>query len=189
MPHCNFAGFTTADLEREGSRIDAVFAAEAGRLTWPVVVHDLTLRGSFTFVPNSALVERMREMASRSSIRTGLRRSPSRSPQSAGVTGTATDNISALRIFKVDAAYVRDMDALGYPNLPADKFVALKVQGVDPDEVRQCRALAYQPDADQLIQIRILRIAPDVIWRMQVRGLGSLTFGKLVQIRIFKLAD
>jgi hypothetical protein len=197
MPLSNFAGFTLADLQREGAHVDAVLAAEAGRLTCSGIVHDLTLQGDFTFVPDPAFVDHMSQMGF-----TGfdshkleaftlfhIETSWIRSLQSAGVTGMESDNILALRIFKVDAAYVRDMGALGYPNLPADKLIAFKVQGVNPDEVRQYRALGYQPDADQLIQMRIFKITPDFIRRMQARGLGDLTIGKLVQIRIFKLAD
>jgi len=55
--------------------------------------------------------------------------------------------------------------------------------------VKQIRALGYQPTIDQLIQIRIFKITPDFIRRMQARGLKDLTIDKLVQIRIFKLAD
>jgi len=55
--------------------------------------------------------------------------------------------------------------------------------------VRQYRALGYQPNADELIQMRIFKVTPDFIQRMSQRGLGKLTISKLVQIRIFKLAD
>jgi hypothetical protein len=97
--------------------------------------------------------------------------------------------ILALRIFKIDAAFVRAMAALGYPNLSADKLISFGVQGVNADEVKQYRALGYQPNADELIQMRIFKVTPDFIQRMDDRGLGKLTIGKLVQIRIFNLAD
>jgi hypothetical protein len=63
------------------------------------------------------------------------------------------------------------------------------VQRVDPEEVKQIRALGYQPTLDELIQMRIFKVTPDFIHRMQARGLNNLTISKLVQIRIFKLAD
>jgi hypothetical protein len=193
----NFNGFSLADLQREGARVDAVLAAEAGRLTCSGIVHDLTLQGDFTFVPDPAFVERMGRMGF-----TGfdshkleaftlfhIESSWVRSLQSAGITRMDSDNILALRIFKVDEGYIRDFNALGYPHLPADQVIAFRVHGVNPDELRQYRALGYQPDADQLVQMRIFKITPDFIRRMQARGLGELTIRKLVQIRIFKLAD
>ena len=71
----------------------------------------------------------------------------------------------------------------------ASQLVALKVQGVNAEEVRQIRALGYQPTYDELIQIRIFRITPDFIRNMEARGLKNLTIAKLVKIRIFKLDE
>src|SRR5215470_2912676 len=48
MPLSNFTGFTLADLKNDGAHLDAVIAAEAGKLTCSGTVHDLTLSGDFT---------------------------------------------------------------------------------------------------------------------------------------------
>jgi hypothetical protein len=84
---------------------------------------------------------------------------------------------------------VRSLTSLGYAMPTADQLIALRVQGVNGEEVKQIRALGYEPTVNQLIQIRIFKITPDFIQRMQARGLKDLTIDKLVQIRIFKLAD
>jgi hypothetical protein len=55
--------------------------------------------------------------------------------------------------------------------------------------VKQIRAMGYQPTLDELIQMRIFKVTPDFIHRMQARGLNNLTINKLVQIRIFQLAE
>jgi hypothetical protein len=81
------------------------------------------------------------------------------------------------------------MAALGYANLPAGKLIAFGVHHVNPDEVKEYRAMGYDPTADQLIQMRIFKVTPDFIHRMQARGFQNLTISKLVQIRIFNLAD
>jgi hypothetical protein len=39
------------------------------------------------------------------------------------------------------------------------------------------------------VQIRIFKITPDFVHRMQERGFKNLTIAKLVQIRIFNLAE
>jgi len=197
MPLSTFSGFTLADLQHEGAHLDAVISAEAGKLTCSGTVHDLTLSGESTFVPNPAFVAQMRQMGFSDFDSRKLEAytlfhietSWIRSLQAEGVSDMDSGNIIALRIFKVDAPYVRDMTALGYPHLGASKLIAFKVQGVNPDEVRQVRALGYQPTADELIQMRIFKVTPDFIQRMSSRGLGKLTISKLVQIRIFKLAD
>ncbi len=51
------------------------------------------------------------------------------------------------------------------------------------------RTWRYQPTLDELIQMRIFKITPDFIHRMQAKGLNNLTISKLVQIRIFQLAE
>ncbi|HEX3985118.1 MAG TPA: hypothetical protein VHX13_00810 [Acidobacteriaceae bacterium] len=197
MPLSAFSGFTLSDLQREGAHLDAVISAEAGQLTCSGTVHDLTLSGDSTFVPNPGFVAQMRQMGFDDFDSRKLEAytlfhieiSWIRSLQAEGIAGMDSGNLIALRIFKVDATYVREMTKLGYPHLAAGKLIAFKVQGVNPEEVRQYRTLGYQPSADELIQMRIFKVTPDFIQRMRAHGLGNLTISKLVQIRIFKLAD
>jgi hypothetical protein len=192
-----FSGFTLTDLQREGAHLDAVIAAEAGKLTCSGTVHDLTLSGDSTFVPNPDFVAQMRQMGFSDYDSRKLEAytlfhietSWIRSLQAEGVSDMDSGNLIALRIFKVDAPYVREMTTLGYSHLGAGKLIAFKVHGVNTEEVQQYRTLGYQPTADELIQMRIFKITPDFIQRMSARGLGKLTISKLVQIRIFKLAD
>lgn len=197
MPISNFTGFTIADLKRDGAHLDAVIAAEAGNITCSGTVRDLALTGDFTFVPDPGFVARMQKMGFSGYDSEKLEAytlfhvetSWIQALQSAGVTGIDADNIIALRIFKVDAPFVQSMAALGYSSLPAEKLIAFKVHGVNPDDVKQYRAMGYEPTTDELIQMRIFKVTPDFIRRMQARGFNNLTINKLVQIRIFKLAE
>jgi hypothetical protein len=197
MQLSNFTGFTIADLKRDGAHLDAVIAAEAGKLTCSGTVRDLTLTGDFTFVPDPGFVSRMHQMGFNGFDSEKLEAytlfhvetSWIQSLQGAGVTGIDTDKIIAMRIFKVDLPYVQSMDALGFSKLPAEKLIAFRIHGVNPEEVKQYRAMGYQPTADELIQMRIFKVTPDFIQRMQARKLNDLTISKLVQIRIFKLAE
>jgi len=192
-----FTGITLADLNREGAHLDAVLKAEAGTLRCSGSVHASELVGAFTFEPDKGFVERMREIGI-----TGI--NPDKleayalfrvtrdwvvSLQKAGVTDITADNLIALRVFKVDADYVRNLQALGYPSPSADKLIALRVQGVNPAEIKQVQGMGYHPTIDELIQMRIFKITPEFIERMKAKGFENLTIAKLVQIRIFKLAD
>ena len=105
------------------------------------------------------------------------------------IQGITTDNLIALRIFNVDPPYIQSITAMGYELPDADRLIALRVQGVNAAEVREIRALGYQPTLDELIQIRIFHVTPDFIRSMEGRGFKNLTIAKLVQIRIFKLAE
>jgi hypothetical protein len=196
-PVSAFSGFALADLQREGAHVDAKIRAEAGTITCSGAVHDGRMSGAFTFVPDPAFVERMLQMgfhdleAEKLQAYTlfGIGTGWVHSLQAAGASGLDSGNLIALRIFHVDTDYVHSLSALGYATPDAGKLVALRVQHVNPEEVRQIRAMGYQPTLDELIQMRIFKVTPDFIHRMQARGFNDLTISKLVQIRIFQLAD
>lgn len=192
-----FTGITIADLANDGAHLTATLAAEAGTFTCTGTVQDHELRGDSVFTPDSAFVDRMAKLgfsgfdSEKLQAYTFLNVTSeyARSLQQTQIHGITVDNLIALRIFNVDPAYAKSFVAMGYEQPDADKLIALKVQGVNSDEVKQIRAMGYQPNLDELIQIRIFKITPDFIHRMQDRGFKNLTIAKLVQIRIFKLAE
>ena len=204
--HCNnfsddrvsrLAGITLGDLGRDGAQLTATMSAEAGKLVCAGTVHEGVLRGEATFTPDAGFAARMSGMGysglDSEKLETytlfDIGTAWVESLKKAGIGGLNADNFIALKIFKVDAAYVSDIKALGYETPDADKLVGLKVQGVNAEEVKEIRALGYKPTLDELVQIRIFKITPDFIKRMQSRGLHDLTIAKLVQIKIFKLDE
>lgn len=192
-----FTGITPADLDRDGAQLTATLAGEAGTFTCTGTVHNQELYGDALFTPDSAFVTRMAQLgftgydSQKLQAYTLLNVTSdfARSLQQAHIQGVTTDNLIALRIFNVDPAYAQSFVSMGYELPDADKLIGLSVQGVNADEVRQIRALGFQPSLDELIQIRIFKITPDFIHHMQDRGFKNLTIAKLVQIRIFKLAE
>ncbi|HEY2471949.1 MAG TPA: hypothetical protein VGI45_29460 [Terracidiphilus sp.] len=192
-----FTGITADDLDRDGTHLVASLTDEAGTFTCTGIVHDSELYGDGLFTPDSTFVDRMAKLgftgydSQKLQAYTFLNVTSeyAQSLQQANIKGLTTDNLIALRIFKVDPAYAQSFVTMGYEQPDADKLIGLKVQGVNADEVRQIRALGYQPTLDELIQIRIFHVTPDFIHRMQDRGFKNLTIAKLVQIRIFNLAE
>jgi hypothetical protein len=192
-----FGGLTLLDLSEEGARRTATLEAEPGSFSCTGIVRGGELEGTALFTPNDAFVGRMAQMGFSGldgkklevfaffDIRTAW----AKSLQETGIAGITTDKLIPLRIFHVDKEYIGSITALGYDLPSADKLIELKVQGVDPDEVREIRAMGYNPNLDELVQLRIFHITPDFVRRMQARGLKNLTIAKLVQIRIFDLAD
>ena len=192
-----FRGITPKDLAQDGSQLTATLAAEAGTLTCSGAVHGGSLVGESIFVPDAPFAARMEQMGfsglDSEKLQTcalvNVESQWVHSLQQIGVQGLTVDTLIPLRIFNVDPAYVHSITSLGYDLPSADQLIAMRVQGVDAAEVREIRALGYQPTFDELIQIRIFKITPDFIRQMKARSLKDLTIGKLVQIRIFKLAD
>jgi hypothetical protein len=197
VPLSTFTGLALADFEHEGARVEAKIVAEAGTLSCSGNIHGAVLTGDFTFTPNAAFVQSMERLGfsdfSSEKLETytlfHIDTSWVQQLQAAGVADMNSGNIIALHIFKITPEYVRSMDALGYSHLEAGKLIAFGVHHVNPDEVKEYRTLGYNPTADQLIQMRIFKVTPDFIHRMEARGFQNLTIGKLVQIRIFNLAD
>jgi hypothetical protein len=192
-----FSGITVADLDRDGAKLTATLAGEAGSFTCIGTVHDHELYGDALFTPDATFVDRMAKLGFtgydsqklQAYLFLDVTSDYARSLQQAGIKGVTADNLIALRIFKVDPAYAQSFVTMGYQQPDADKLIALKVQGVNTEEVRQIRALGLKPTLDELIQIRIFHITPDFVHRMQDRGLKNLTISKLVQIKIFKLDE
>jgi len=192
-----FTGISLAELNNEGASLTATLTAEAGTFTCTGAVRDHELSGDALFTPDSAFVDRMAKLGFtgfnteklQAYTFVNVTSDYARSLQQAQIRGITVDNLIALRIFNIDPAYAQSFPAMGYELPDADKLIALKVQGVNADEVKQIRALGYQPTLDELIEIRIFKITPDFVHRMQDRGFKNLTIAKLVQIRIFKLAE
>jgi hypothetical protein len=192
-----FTGISLADLAHEGAQLTATLTAEAGTFTCSGTVRDHALSGSARFIPDPAFVKRMEQMGfSGFNIEklqayafVNVESAYVASLQQTHIQGITTDNLIALRIFNVDPPYIQSITAMGYELPDADRLIALRVQGVNAAEVREIRALGYQPTLDELIQIRIFHVTPDFIRSMEGRGFKNLTIAKLVQIRIFKLAE
>ena len=190
-------GVTPADLSHEGARLTATLAAEAGTLTCTGAVHAGLLIGNAEFRPEAAFAARMEQMGfsglDSEKLMTyalvNVETAWVQSMQDLGIRGLTADNLIALRIFKADPAYVHSITSLGYDLPSADQLISLRVQGVNADEIREIRALGYQPTFDELVQIRIFKVTPEFIKRMEARGLHNLTIAKLVQIKIFKLDE
>jgi len=192
-----FIGVSLPDLANEGAHLTATLKAEAGSFTCAGTVHDQELYGDALFTPDEVFVERMGKLGFTGYDSQKLQAYAlldvtseyARSLQQANIRGLTTDNLIAMRIFKIDPSYPQSFVAMGYEQPDANKLIGLKVQGVNADEVREIRDLGFKPTLDELIQIRIFKITPEFVRRMQNRGLKDLTISKLVQIKIFKLDE
>lgn len=72
-------------------------------------------------------------------------------------------------------SYIDEMKAQGFDNLTADQLIALKVQGVTPEYVKQVRAVGLHPTLNELISMRVQGIDPQYISDMRAAGLdGSI---------------
>ncbi len=89
--------------------------------------------------------------------------SPARSASSAQPAATADSATTAT-------SYIDAMKAAGMGDLTIDELVAMKIQGVAPEYVRELHEQGLHPDADTLVAFRVQNVTAAYI--QELRGLG-----------------
>ncbi len=102
--------------------------------------------------------------------------------KAAGLTDLGVDQLVALKVQDVTPEYVREMRAAGV-ELSPERVIALKVQDVTPEYVREMKSLSQKTDANNLIAMKVQGITPQYVRAMQASGLNFDT-GKLIGMKV-----
>ncbi|HET6176232.1 MAG TPA: M56 family metallopeptidase [Candidatus Sulfotelmatobacter sp.] len=70
------------------------------------------------------------------------------------------------------SSYIDSMKATGLGDLSLDELIAMKIQGVTPDYVREIREQGLTPDANNLIAMRVQGITPEYVRGLHASGLN-----------------
>lgn len=70
-------------------------------------------------------------------------------------------------------SYIDSLRAAGLDNLSVDDVVAMKIQGVTADYVRQIHELGLKPSADDLIAMHIQGVTPEYIRELRANGISA----------------
>jgi beta-lactamase regulating signal transducer with metallopeptidase domain len=90
--------------------------------------------------------------------------------QSAGLKDLTADVLIALKIQGITPDYVRQIHDLGlHPG--ADGFVAMKVQGVTPEYIRDLRSPGFNPDERRIIALKVQGVSGDYVRGMKEAGI------------------
>jgi len=90
--------------------------------------------------------------------------------KAAGLKDLTVEQAIALKVQGVTPDYVRQMHALGF-SLDAEELIALRVQGVIPQYVQEMRATGLKPTADQFVGMKVQGVTPGYVREMQEAGL------------------
>jgi len=89
--------------------------------------------------------------------------------KSVGIDTTDIEQLIALKIQGVTAQYVRDIRAAGFnPNV--EEIIGMRIQGVTPEYIKSIRDAGYTPNAEEIVGMKIQGVTPDYI--KQMRDLG-----------------
>jgi beta-lactamase regulating signal transducer with metallopeptidase domain len=102
---------------------------------------------------------------------------------SVGLTNLAVDDIIALKIQGVTPEYVREMKAAGFEPT-VHELIGLKVQGVTPEYIRDIRATGLKPNVHELEGMKVQGVTPEFVRAMQSAGFGDLKIHDIIGAKI-----
>jgi uncharacterized protein YnzC (UPF0291/DUF896 family) len=70
------------------------------------------------------------------------------------------------------ASYIDAMKAAGLGDLSVDQLIAMKIQNVTPEYVRELREQGINPNAETLIAMRVQDISPEYVRELRASGLN-----------------
>ena len=70
------------------------------------------------------------------------------------------------------SSYIDSMKAAGLPDLTVDELIAMKIQDVTPEYVKDLHAQGSNPDANALIAMRVQDITPEYVRDLRAAGLN-----------------
>ena len=91
--------------------------------------------------------------------------------KSAGLKDLTVDQLIALKVQDVTPEYVREMHEQGL-NVDAENLVAMRVQGVTPEEVRQWRATGLNIDENRLVALKVQGADPEYYRGLKEAGIN-----------------
>ena len=102
--------------------------------------------------------------------------------RAAGLKDLTVDQAIALKVQGVTPDHVRQMHSLGF-SLDVDELIAMSVQGVTPQYVQEMRATGLKLNADQLVGMKVQGVSPEYVREMQGLGL-DLDADALIGMRV-----
>jgi beta-lactamase regulating signal transducer with metallopeptidase domain len=90
--------------------------------------------------------------------------------KAAGIGEITIDELVAMKIQGVTPDYVRELHEQGlHPN--ADTLVALRVQGVTPAYIQELRGLGFNPSSDEIIALKVQGVNAEYVRGLKEAGL------------------
>ena len=91
-------------------------------------------------------------------------------------------------IFKIDAAFMREMKATGFPNLDMEDLVKARIFKIDAAAVRRATEMGYGNQGfESLVKMSIFKVTPEFLAEVRNEGLTNLSMEEVVKLRIFKI--
>ncbi len=103
--------------------------------------------------------------------------------QDAGLKNLSVDDLIALKVQGVTPQYIRDIHAAGLTP-SAGELIAMKVQGVTPEYIRTVRNAWPDTKIDEIIAMKVQGVNPSDAAAYRAVGLDNLNVGRLIAFRV-----
>jgi beta-lactamase regulating signal transducer with metallopeptidase domain len=71
-------------------------------------------------------------------------------------------------------SYIEGLQSAGLKDLTVDEIIALKIQGVTPDYIRELRAVGIEASSPELVALKIHQVTPEYVRALAAAGLTNL---------------
>jgi beta-lactamase regulating signal transducer with metallopeptidase domain len=82
------------------------------------------------------------------------------------------------------SSYIRDLRSAGFNDLTADNLIALKIQGVTPEYIRQMKAAGFNGPVGELMAMKVQGVSPDYIRRVRAAGFKDASLGEILAMKV-----
>ncbi len=83
-----------------------------------------------------------------------------------------------------NGSYIDDLKASGLKDLTVDNLIAMKVQGITPQYVREMREAGFNTSPGELIAMKVQGITPEYVKRVRAGGWKDATLGQIIAMKV-----
>lgn len=179
VPWERLKGLTPEMLGRTGD-VKFEYAGDAGSLLCEGQTQLVRgAHGKFTFRANPAFAEELKKLGYGGEIGDrqlfsltihGVALDLAKALPAPGTPTTVAD-LEQVAIHGIDAKYLNEVRAAGYPQLVARDFVEAKIHGVTPEYLSAIKSAGYDLPMDRMVQLRIHGVSVPYLKDLQAQGL------------------
>jgi len=193
-PLAGMTGLAASDVNSSAANVQFALIRPAGTIRFEGRFSDGNGAGSFRFSPNDAFVKEMESLGYKELTDEDLlvlaahdfAPQTIRDLRQLGYEPTRKEVVE-LAIFRVNAAFVRDLARLGYPDLTMRELVNMRVGRVDAGYVNGMRELGFNLSAREVANLAILGVTPAYVRELKSAGLANLSAREAENLKIGRI--
>lgn len=195
IPLASLTGLTRADVNAAAANVWFSLTAPAGTIAFEGRFSNGLGAGNFRFTPSDAFVRDMESLGydggfsdEKMLVYTlfGFRPQTIRDLRALGYA-IEKRQIDELAIFRVDANFVKEIEALGFARPTLRELVNLRVGRVDAAFIKAMRANFGELTLHQIGELGIMRVTPEYVRELNDAGFKSLTPRQAVDLKIGRI--